>query len=48
MKINYAELYCVANNESDFSGAIKRSLNMGVLHLGENFIETIIKIRKGE
>ncbi len=48
MKINYAELYGVAPNEQDFSGAIKRSLNMGVMHLGENFIEAINKIRKGE
>jgi len=46
MRINYAELYGVADNESDFSGAIKRSLNMGMMHLGENFIETINKIRK--
>ncbi len=51
MKINYAELYGVADNESDFSEAIKRSLNMGVMHLGENFIRfirTINKIRKEE
>ncbi len=49
MKINYAELYGVADNESDFSGAIKRSLEKGVTHLGENFvnfIEAINKIRK--
>ena len=48
MKINYAELYGVADNESDFSGAIKKSLNVGMLHLGNNFIETINKIRIGE
>lgn len=48
MKINYAELYGVADNESDFSGAIKRSFNMGLMHLGDNFIGVINKIRKGE
>ena len=48
MKINYAELYGVAPNEQDFSGAIKRSFEKGVTHLGENFIETINKTRKGE
>ena len=30
MKINYAGLYGVADNESDFSGAIKRSLKNGI------------------
>ena len=48
MKINYAELYGVADNESDFSGAIKRSLNMGMMHLGNDFMEGINKIRKEE
>lgn len=46
MKINYAELYGVADNESDFSGAIKRSLNIGMMHVGRNFIGAINKIRK--
>ena len=48
MKINYAELYGVATNEQDFSGAIKRSLEKGVTHLGEDFINAINKNRKGE
>ena len=46
MKINYAELYGVADNESDFSGAIKRSRNIGMMHVGKNFTGTINKIRK--
>ena len=48
MKINYAELYGIAPNEQDFGGAIKRSLEKGVKHLGENFINAINKTRKGE
>ena len=49
-KTDYAELYGVAPNESNFSGAIKRSLKKGVMHIGENFIEAINKtrIRRGE
>ena len=41
MKINYAELYGVKPNESDFSGAIKRSLKNGAVHISENFISFI-------
>ena len=33
--INYASLYGVLPGESDFSGAIKRSLKTGVKHLDE-------------
>ena len=43
MKINYAELYGVADNESDFSGAIKRSLKNDIKHLDE-FLKMIKKI----
>ena len=45
MDINYAELYSVKPNESDFSCAIKRSLKNGVIHISENFITTINDIR---
>ena len=45
MNINYAELYDVKPNESDFSGAIKRSLKNGVIHISENFISAINDIR---
>lgn len=43
MKINYAELYGVADNESDFSGAIKRSLKNDVKHL-DKFLKMIKKL----
>ena len=45
MNINYAELYGVKPNESDFSGAIKRSLKNGVVHVNKNFISAINNIR---
>lgn len=43
MKIYYAELYGVADNESDFSGAIKRSLKNGIKHLDE-YVKTTKKL----
>ena len=47
--INYAELYGMKPNESDFSGAINRSLEKGLTHLSENFIQlTLIRHRKFE
>ena len=45
MNINYAELYGVKPNESDFSCAIKRSFKNGVVHISENFISAINDIR---
>ena len=45
MNINYAELYGVKRNESDFSGAIKRSLKNGVVHINGNFISVINGIK---
>lgn len=45
MNINYAELYGVKPNESDFSGAIKRSLKNGVVHISEKFTTVISDIR---
>ena len=39
--INYAELYGVKPGESDFSGAIERSLKEGVKHLGKEFVEIL-------
>jgi len=46
--INYAELYGVAPNEQDFSGAVKRSLRKGVKHLEENFINKIRKEKENK
>ena len=45
MNINYAELYGIKRNESDFSGSIKRSLKNGVVHISGNFISAINDIR---
>ena len=45
MNINYAELYGIKLNESDFSCVIKRSLKNGVIHISENFVSTINGIR---
>ena len=45
MNINYAELYGIKRNESDFSGVIKRSLKNRVVHISENFISAINDIR---
>lgn len=45
MNINYAKLYDVKHNESDFSGAIKRALKNGVVHVNKNFISAIKDIR---
>lgn len=44
-KINYAELYGVYPNESDFSGAIIRSMNNDVKHLSKEFIDTVLSFR---
>ena len=46
MDINYAELYGVKPNESDFSGAIERSLSKDVQHLSKKYLQTIINMRK--
>lgn len=43
--VNFAELYGVFSNESDFSGAIKRSLKNGKLDL-TNFVEKLNNINK--
>lgn len=44
MNINYAELYGVWLNESDFNGAIERALKNNTRHLDEKFIEMITEI----
>ena len=44
-KIDYAELYGVYPDETDFSGAIKRTLNEGVQHISKEFIDVVINIR---
>ena len=44
--IDYAVLYGVHPGESDFSGAIERSLKTGVKHLDEIFMESIRAIKE--
>lgn len=44
MIINYAELYGVWANESDFNGAIERALKSKTRHLGEKYIEMLTEI----
>lgn len=44
-KIDYAELYGVYPNESDFYGAIIRAKNKEVQHLSKEFIDTVLSIR---
>ena len=44
--IDYAELYGVYTDETNFSGAIKRSLNKGAQHISKDFINTINKMKK--
>ena len=39
--IDYADLYGVKPGETDFSGAIKRSLKEGIKHLDKNFIKIL-------
>lgn len=42
MEMNYTELYGVRSDESNFSGAIERSLEEGMKHLDQNdFLEAI-------
>ena len=36
--VNFAELYDVRPGETDFTGAIDRSLEQGIKHLSENFL----------
>ena len=44
MNINYAELYGVLVNESNFNGAIERALKSNTSHLGKNYIKMLTKI----
>ena len=46
--IDYASLYGVKPGETDFSGAIERSLNDGVKHLDKEFLEAIRQYKEGE
>ena len=39
--IDYASMYGVKPGETDFSGAIERSLNESVKHIGKEFLEMI-------
>ena len=39
--INFAELYDVRPGETDFTGAIDRSLEQGIKHLSENFLAKV-------
>lgn len=42
--VNFAELYDVRPGETDFTGAIDRSLEQGIKHLSENFLIMISKL----
>ena len=42
--INFAELYDVRPGETDFTGAIDRSLEQGVKHLNENFLINVLEL----
>lgn len=44
--IDYAGLYGVYPGETDFYGAIKRSLNKSVQHISNDFVNTINKMKK--
>ena len=46
--IDYAALYGVNPGESDFSGAIERSLNDDIKHLNGEFLEAIRQYKEGE
>ena len=39
--IDYASMYGVKPGETDFGGAIKRSLNESVKHISKEFLEMI-------
>lgn len=39
--IDYASMYGVKPGETDFGGAIERSLNEGVKHIGKEFLKMI-------
>lgn len=41
--INYASLYGVKPGETDFCGAIQRSLNKGIKHLDKKIIKILSK-----
>ena len=42
--INFAELYDVKPGETDFTGAIDRSLEQGTKHLSENFLVKVSEL----
>lgn len=42
--INFAELYDVRPGETDFTGAIDRSLEQEIKHLSEDFIVKILEL----
>jgi hypothetical protein len=44
--IDYASMYGVKPGETDFGGAIERSLNEGVKHIGEEFLKMIYDTRR--
>ena len=43
MYINYGELYGVLPGETDFSGAIARSLEEGKKHLSGEFLKMVLE-----
>ncbi len=42
--INFAELYDVRPGETDFTGAIDRSLEQGMKHLSKNFFAMVSEL----
>ncbi len=41
--VDFASLYGVKIFETDFSGAIKRSLKHGIIHLNKEYINAILR-----
>lgn len=42
--VNFAELYDVRPGETDFTGAIDRSLEQGIKHLSEDFLVKVSEL----
>ena len=42
--INFSDLYDVRPGETDFTGAIDRSLKQGIKHLSENFLVMVSEL----
>ena len=42
--VNFAELYDVRPGETDFTGAVDRSLERGIKHLSEDFLAKVSEL----